>query len=191
MNVLKTLFVTFLLVIPLTLTACGNEKPNKLNWKVGEFSYLDQNAESFSLSDLKDKVWVADFIFTSCTTVCPPMTKNMSELQQKLNEQGVQAELVSFSVDPETDNPKVLKEYASKFSKDLSNWHLLTGYTQKEIEEFGTKWFKTTVKKPEGSHEVMHATTFFLVDKTGTIVSYYDGLNVPYEQIIKDIKALQ
>jgi protein SCO1 len=143
------------------------------------------------IENAKGKVWVADFIFTSCKTVCPPMTKNMSELQQKLKDQGVKAELVSFSVDPETDKPQVLKEYVQKFTQDLTNWNLLTGYSQKEIEDFATKSFKASVKKPSGSSDVIHATSFFLVDQEGTIVSYYDGINVPYEQIIKDIKALQ
>lgn len=172
MKFIKVIACIFLLIIPLALTACTDEKPNKLNWKVEEFSYTDQNGKPFSLADLKGKVWVADFIFTSCKTVCPPMTKNMSELQQKLKDQGVKAELVSFSVDPETDKPQVLKEYVQKFTQDLMNWHLLTGYSQKEIEDFATKSFKASVKKPSGSSDVIHATTFFLVDQDGTIVSY-------------------
>src|SRR5690606_17310406 len=96
------LLVLFLLVF-LFASGCsmgGSAKPNDLNWKVEEFTFTDQEGNPYGLQDLKGKVWVADFIFTNCETVCLPMTSNMSTLQNKLAEKGVHAEFVSFSVDP-------------------------------------------------------------------------------------------
>ena len=108
--------------------------------KFDEFSFIDQEENSFSKQDLKGKVWIANFMFTSCKDVCLPMTYNMSKLQKMLKDEGMQnVEFVSFSVDPEVDKPKVLKTFGDKFNVDYSNWHFLTGYKQKEIERFAMK----------------------------------------------------
>lgn len=74
----------------------------------------------------------------------------------------------------------------------MSNWHFLTGYSQEEIETFARKNFKAIVQKPKQGDQVIHGTDFYLVDQQGKIVKYYSGIsNVPYEEIIKHIKALQ
>lgn len=184
---IKALILLFVLV----LAACGSQKPNELNWQVGDFTFVNQDEQPVGLSDLQGQVWLASFIFTNCTTVCPPMTANMSLIQRDLKEQGLQAQLVSFSVDPEVDQPPVLKEYGQKFGADFSNWHFLTGYTQQEIEEFGKESFKTPVQKTAASDQVTHGTSFFLVDQKGIIVKKYSGsVNTPYEEIVQDVKAL-
>lgn len=183
-----------ILAMTLLVSACGSkEVPNANNWETEDFSFVDQNGEEFSKSDLKGKVWVADFIFTNCTTICLPMTANLIKLQQQLKDEGIKdVEFVSFSVDPETDKPEVLKNYGTKMNADLSNWHFLTGYSQAEIEKFALDNFKTLVKKPENEDQVIHGTTFYLVDQEGTIIQDYSGAkDVPYEEIIKHIKILQ
>jgi protein SCO1 len=181
-----------LLLAIVLLAACGKTIPNAKDWPIADFTFTDQNGESFGLKDLKGKVWVADFIFTNCETVCPPMTAHMAKLQKKAKEKGLEVEFVSFSVDPEVDTPEKLKEYAKKFDGDLSNWHLLTGYSQQEIEKFAEKNFKTIVKKPENEEQVIHGTEFYLVDQNGTIVQTYSGAqDVPYEKILEHIEILQ
>ncbi|AOH55336.1 SCO family protein [Peribacillus muralis] len=180
--------------ILLLLTACGsNGVPDAKNWDLEDFSYIDQDGKPFSKSDLKGKVWVADFIFTSCETVCLPMTSNMSKLQQQLKDEGVEdVEFVSFSVDPEIDKPEVMKKYGNQFNVDYRNWHFLTGYGQEEIEQFALDNFKTLVKKPEKEDQVIHGTSFFLMDQEGKIIRDYTGLqDIPFEDIIKHIKILQ
>lgn len=175
----------------LFLTACGYEIENPHNWEVQKFSYINQDGEEIALEDLKGKVWLASFIFTNCDTVCPPMTANMSKIQGLLNEEGIEnVEIVSFSVDPEVDSPEVLKEYAGKFDADFTNWHFLTGYSQEEIENFSRENFKTLVQKIKGEPQVGHGTSFYVVDKEGIIKQSYSGVDVPFEQIIKDIKSL-
>lgn len=183
------LFVAFLVL----LSACNNTKiPNAKNWPIDDFTFIDQNGRSFGLMNLKGKVWVADFVFTNCKTVCPPMTANMVKLQRMAKKEKLDVEFVSFSVDPEIDKPEMLKQYASKFHADLSNWHFLTGYSQKEIEAFAQKNFKTIVQKPQRGDQVIHGTDFYLLDQNGNIVQSYNGWSdVPYEQILKHIKILQ
>lgn len=191
---MKKLPMLMILAMTLLVSACGSkEVPNANNWETEDFSFVDQNGEEFSKSDLKGKVWVADFIFTNCTTICLPMTANLIKLQQQLKDEGIKdVEFVSFSVDPETDKPDVLKNYGTKMNADLSNWHFLTGYSQAEIEKFALDNFKTLVKKPENEDQVIHGTTFYLVDQEGTIIQDYSGAkDVPYEEIIKHIKILQ
>src|SRR5699024_11930906 len=90
--------------------------------EVADFEFTDQDGESFSNEDLEGKWWVADFIFTNCETVCIPMTSNMVNLQQELEEKNIDnVELVSFSVEPDRDTPEVLTEYAEEYGADLSN----------------------------------------------------------------------
>ncbi|WP_057912733.1 SCO family protein [Peribacillus muralis] len=180
--------------ILMLLTACGSTGvPDAKNWDIEDFSYSDQEGKPFSKSDLKGKVWVADFIFTSCETVCLPMTSNMAKLQQQLKDEGIKdVEFVSFSVDPEIDKPDVLKKFGDQFNVDYRNWHFLTGYDQQEIEQFALDNFKTVVKKPEKEDQVIHGTSFFLMDQEGKIIRDYTGLqDIPFEDIIKHIKILQ
>lgn len=181
-----------LMSLLLFVAACGKEIPDAKNWPIDSFTFTDQNNQPFSLENLKGKVWVADFIFTRCVDVCPPMTANMAKLQRMAKKEGLQVEFVSFSVDPENDHPEQLKAYIEKFHVDVDHWHLLTGYTQQEIETFAQKNFKAVVQKPAGQDQVIHGTDFYLVDQTGKIVQYYNGINdVPYEQILEHIKILQ
>ncbi|MEH7000878.1 SCO family protein [Priestia megaterium] len=183
------LFISFILI----LSACQKDVEDPLNYKLNSFSYVDQNEQRYGLNELKGKVWIADFIFTSCETICPPMTANMSKLQQEIKKKGIKnVEFVSFSVDPENDKPDVLKTYINKFNADSSQWHLLTGYTQKEIESFAMNNFKIIVQKPKSSDQVIHGTKFFLVDDKGIVKQEYEGVKqVPFEQIINDIQIVQ
>ncbi|MFS0637597.1 SCO family protein [Mesobacillus foraminis] len=184
---LNRITIMYFLVL---LTGCGQDIEDPLNWKVAELEAINQEGEEVRLADLKGKVWIADFIFTNCATVCPPMTANMARLQERLKEKRLDAEIVSFSVDPGVDTPKILKDYISKYDADLSTWHMLTGYSQEFIEEYALKNFKTIVKKPDLDNQVLHGTSFYLIDKDGTIIKSYDGMDVPYEDIIEDVGIL-
>lgn len=186
--------INFFVVVALifVLSACGSGIPNALNYEVSDFSYVDQNGEQFSLKDLEGKVWVATMIYTTCPDVCPPMTAHMAKLQGMAKEENLDVDFVSFSVDPEVDTPEMLKEYAEGFGADLSNWHLLTGYSIEEITVFAKDSFKTIVAKPDGQDLVMHGIKFYLVDQNGTVLKDYDGVsNTPYEDILADIKTIQ
>ncbi|MDX5323536.1 MAG: SCO family protein [Exiguobacterium sp.] len=175
------------------LAACSNEIEDPLNWDIESFDYMNQEEEQVSLADLNGKVWMADFVFTSCETVCPPMTFNMSKLNDALVEEGVEdVQFVSFSVDPTVDTPEKIKAFMADYDLANADWQFLTGYSQEEIETFAQENFKALVRKPEEGTQVDHATWFYLVDQDGKIVKAYPGFqDVPYEDIINDIKILQ
>ena len=188
--------VLFIILTALIALAAGCGKSgleDAVNYPIEDFNFTNQDGQSISKKDLKGKVWVADFVFTNCADVCPPMTANMAKLQDLIKEEGLEdVEIVSFSVDPTVDKPDVLSEYGKKFSVDFKNWNFLTGYSQEEIEKFALENFKTIVKKPQTGDQVIHGTDFYLVDKDGNMRNYYTGLKeVPFEQIIEDIEALQ
>jgi protein SCO1 len=178
----------------LVLSACGKgEIKDAKNWPVPDFTYTNQNNETFGLADLKGKVWIADFIYTACPDICPPMSFNMSKLQEMAKKEKIDnIEFVSFSIDPAVDKPEVLTEYSKLFNADLKNWHFLTGYEQKDIEAFAMEHFKTIVQKPSGEDYVMHQPYFYLINQEGKIQKLYNGNEeVPFEEIIDDIKTLQ
>nr|WP_285876937.1 SCO family protein [Fictibacillus phosphorivorans] len=198
------------LVLLAALTACGGsggshdehenhkqhensskESSQSLDWDVQSFSFKDQNDKAFGSEDLKGKVWMANFIFTNCETVCPPMTAHMAKLQQMSKEENVNVNFVSFSIDPKRDDAETRKKFGKNYDADFSNWHFLGGYNQEEIEKFAKESFKTPVTADPNSDQFIHATSFFLVDQNGKVLSRYDGVeNTPYEQIIKDLKKL-
>lgn len=157
-------------------------------WPIASFEALNQDNINITEEDYQGKVWIMNMIFTNCETVCLPMTANMVKLQNQLAAQGLDVQLVSFSVDPLIDTPEVLKEYALSYKGNLSNWDLLTGYSAEDIKRIA-KSVKTLAEKPEGTNQVTHGTKFFLVNQEGTIVTGYDGVNLPIDEIITDLKT--
>ncbi len=184
----------FVIISTLLLSACGKKGiENAVNWPVKDFTATAQDNKPFGLKDLKGKIWISNFMFTSCADVCPPMTANMTKLQEKVKAEGLKnVEFVSFSVDPTVDTPEILAKYASQFGVDFKNWTFITGYSQEFIETYAAKNFKTIVKKPTEGSQVIHQTFLYLVDKEGNIKKTYSGYeNVPFDEIIKDIKTLE
>jgi protein SCO1/2 len=101
-------------------------------------------------------------------------------------------EFVSFSVDPTVDTTQALQDFAKKFGADTKTWTFLTGYSQKSIEDFALKNYKALVKKPETGDQVIHGIDFYLVGPDGKIKKEYPGVkDVPFDEIINDIKTLQ
>ncbi|MBM7663205.1 protein SCO1/2 [Bacillus mesophilus] len=184
------LFFSLLLIV----SGCGGnglEVPSDAT-TVENFTFTNQNGEEYGLEQLKGKVWVADFIFTNCDTVCPPLTANMSKLQDMAKEKGLEVEFVSFSVDPENDTPEKLLTFGEQFDADFTNWNFLTGYSQSDIEAFAPKSFAAIVQKPKSDDQVIHGLRFYIVNQDGIVVSSYNGLeNPPYEQMLDDISKLQ
>ncbi|XKE96357.1 SCO family protein [Metaplanococcus flavidus] len=187
---MKTKWFTLLIVLSIFLAGCGQEIKDPVSWEIEDFTFTNQNNEDVGLADLQGDVWLADFVFTNCTTVCLPMMANMTELQEQLKEEGLDVRIVSFSVDPTIDTPEVLKSYAENYGADLSSWDLLTGYTPEEIDAFAMENFKVVARKPANEDQVVHGTSFNLVDQEGVVRKFYDGIDPPTEEIISDIKIL-
>lgn len=181
-------------MVILVLSGCSNYQfKETMDVEVEDFNHINQKREEITLNDLKGKPWLAMFIFTNCRTVCPPMTFNMAEVQQSLEDEGVEDyNIVAFSIDPDIDTPEVLTQYLSHYTiADESKWQLLTGYNQLYIEQFAKNSFNTLVKNDPSSDQVIHMSHFYLVNAEGVAVKSYDGnTEVPIETIVHDIKAL-
>lgn len=183
------------LIFIVLLQGCAPKLPIETNstGEVADFSFMTQDEETFGKEDLQGDWWIADFIFTNCTTACLPMSSNMSILQNHIAQENLDVQLVSFSVDPDFDTPDVLREYGEQYNADFSNWHFLTGYDFKTIKNLSVKSFKAYLKEPDSnSDQFTHDTRFFLIDPEGNIVKGYSGLeSANVEVIVDDLLTLQ
>jgi len=138
---------------------------------VPSFQLLNQNGQPFGSAQLAGKIWIADFIYTTCPGPCPMISSRMSELQKPLEKTDVH--LVSFSVDPAKDTPQVLRGYAEKLQAEPGRWDFLTG-PQSTIYNLSRNGFKLVIS--DGSEEKgipVHSTRMILVDRHGAIRGYY------------------
>ena len=137
--------------------------------QVTPFELTDARGDLFHTDAMAGKIWVADFIFTSCPGICPVMTTAMSELHRSYAGND-RVQFVSISVDPDTDTPEVLAKYAAEYEADPERWHFLTGPIE-DIHSVSTDIFKVgSLDEP-----TMHSSRFILVDGSGTIRGYYIG----------------
>lgn len=152
---------------------------------LSDFELTDSSGRAFGSEQLEGKVWVADFVFTSCAASCPVLTTNMAELQKDLADTP-EVHYVSVSVDPVTDTPDVLAKYAAEYSADTSRWHFLTG-TEDRIQDLTVNGFKVgSVDEP-----LFHSNRFVLVDSTRSIRGYYTGTEAgDMLRLRQDIKSL-
>jgi cytochrome oxidase Cu insertion factor (SCO1/SenC/PrrC family) len=140
---------------------------------VPSFQLVNQNGQPFGSAQLLGKVWIADFIFTSCPGPCPMISTRMSELQKPFEKTDVH--LVSFTVDPARDKPEVLRGYAENLHAEPGRWDFLTG-PQSAIYDLSRNGFKLAVS--DGREETgtpVHSTRMVLVDRHGSIRGYYDA----------------
>ena len=158
--------------------------------KISDFNLVNKNREETTQNNYDKKIYVADFFFTTCPTICPIMTGNMVFLQNELSDQDVM--FASFSVTPEIDSVEVLKKYAIDKGVNDKKWNLMTG-DKKQIYNLARKSFLVVKNNPQmGSHDMIHTENFVLVDKEKRIRGFYDGTKMEeMNKIISDIKILQ
>jgi cytochrome oxidase Cu insertion factor (SCO1/SenC/PrrC family) len=140
---------------------------------VPTFQLTNQDRQPFGSAQLGGKIWIADFIYTTCPGPCPMISSRMSDLQKPLEKTDVH--LVSFTVDPAKDTPEVLRGYAEKLQAQPGRWDFLTG-PQSAIYDISRNGFKLAVS--DGSEEAglpVHSTRMILVDRHGAIRGYYDA----------------
>lgn len=137
------------------------------------FQLVNQNGQAFGSAQLTGKIWIADFIYTTCPGPCPMISGRMSELQKPLDKTDVH--LVSFSVDPEKDTPAVLRGYAERLQAAPGRWDFLTG-SKSAIYKLSHDGFKLAVSDgSEAGGLPVHSTRIVLVDRHGQIRGYYDA----------------
>ncbi|WP_216828333.1 SCO family protein [Alkalihalobacterium elongatum] len=187
------------LVFSVLLSGCGwiyhtDKKDDSVgdltaaNLTVIPFTSVNQSGETVTHEDLHGSLWIANMVFTRCPTVCNLMTPNFRVLQYALEEEGLDVKMVSFTVDPDYDTPERLKKYGENNDADFSRWMFLTGFSEEDISEIATKTFQTLVQPLPDGEDIMHGTSFYLVDEEGNVIRMYDGLKADPEPIINDLK---
>lgn len=209
---LKFLYITILAFILVVITACNQSSKKQLPiynptdfnpalvdksqqsiseyHTVADFNLINQNGETITQENYKDKIYVTDFFFTSCTTICPIMTDNIRKLQEEfLTENDIM--FLSLSVTPEIDSIPVLRAYADDKGVIDSKWNVTTG-NKKHIYELARKSYFAVVEQGDGGlQDFIHTPNFVLVDKKKQIRGVYDGTNdEEIQRLISDIKIL-
>ncbi len=175
-------------LVLLSLAGCQIGKPTAGSdddyGAVADFSLTERSGRTVRRADLLGKVWVAAFTFTRCAGPCAQVSGNLARLQQELAGQD-DVLLVSFTVDPEHDTPKVLQEYANRYGADPQRWLFLTGQ-QDDVYQLIRDSFRLGVEQTEGTaripgNEVIHSTKLAVVDRRGHLRGYFDGRMVDDE----------
>ena len=158
--------------------------------KISDFTLTNQNGEKITQENYNDKIYVADFFFTTCQDICPIMTKNMYKLQQELkNDKEIL--FLSHTVIPEIDNVERLKKYAVVNNVDDSKWNLVTG-DKRQIYELARKSYLAVEDSEFEKYDMIHTENFMLIDKEKQIRGFYDGTNdKEIEKLLSDIQILK
>lgn len=159
--------------------------------KIADFSLTNQNGKTITQNTYKDKIYVVDFFFTTCQTICPIMTDHMVEIQKEIIDDP-DVMLLSHSVTPEIDNIAQLKRYAEKKGVNSKKWNLVTG-DKKEIYKLARKSYLAVKDNGDGGpFDMVHTENFMLIDKKRQIRGFYDGTNAEdIDRLLEDIQILK
>ncbi|WP_158730134.1 SCO family protein [Flavobacterium sp. I-STPA6A] len=157
---------------------------------IADFSFVNQNGETITQKDYEGTVYVADFFFTTCGSICPKMSVNLEEIQ-KAFANNPKVKLLSHTVFPETDSVPVLKAYAKKHNVIDAKWNLVTG-DKKEIYSMARKsYLAVKLGKPSELYDMVHTENFVLVDTKKRVRGFYDGTDKEdMKRLIEDIHFL-
>ena len=157
---------------------------------IADFSFTNQNGKTITQKDYEGKIYVADFFFTTCTSICPKMTANLFDVQEAIKD-NPKVMLLSHTVFPENDNVAVLKAYAKKYDIDDKKWNLVTG-DKKEIYTMARKsYLAVKLGKPEELYDMVHTENLVLVDTKRRVRGFYDGTKKEdIQKLIEDITFL-
>lgn len=168
----------------------NNQIVDTIFHEIPDFSYINQHGETVSKSDVLGKVFVADFFFTTCPTICPKMTSQMKRLQAKTKDIA-ELHFLSFTINPDIDSAEVLLDYAQSYGVELSNWDFLTG-DEAATHELGVKGFLVHARSDDDAPGgFAHSPSLVLIDRSGKIRGVYDGTKTEeVDQLNLDIRRL-
>jgi protein SCO1 len=170
----------------------GKEVVDTLYHTIPSFEYLNQDSVLITSESMKGKIWVSDFFFTHCPTICPPMTSQMKRLNEMLSDLSDEVQFMSFSIDPTKDTPSRLKEYREEHGiTDVANWQHFTG-DEKATHRLGIESFLVHAgEDPSVAGGYAHGDIFTLVDKEGLVRGVYHGTDVDEVDLLeKDLRKL-
>lgn len=155
-----------------------------------DFQLTERSGQTVRLSDLKGKVWLADFIYTTCTGPCPMISHRLADLQKDALK-NPDVRFVSISTNPDTDTPAVLQHYAENLGASSDKWLFLTGEKPKVHGLIRDGFMSAVVEQPSEEQPIIHSTKLMLVDKNGVIRNLYDGASGEGNgEILRDIERL-
>lgn len=158
--------------------------------KISDFELTNQNGQIITHKFYKNKIYVADFFFTTCQDICPIMTKNMYRLQEELKDDN-DILFLSHTVIPEVDTVQQLKKYAVENNVDDSKWNLVTG-DKKQIYDLARKSYLAVEDTEYGEFDMIHTENFMLIDKKRQIRGFYDGTDdLEIDRLLSDIEILK
>ncbi|GHB77520.1 SCO family protein [Persicitalea jodogahamensis] len=157
---------------------------------IPDFAFVNQNGDTVTQRDVAGKIYVTDFFFTSCPTICPVMKRQMIKVYDEYKD-NPDFMILSHSIDPDHDTPEVLNKYASDLGVEGTQWEFLTGPKEK-IYDIGQGHYLVTAKEDEAAEGgYIHSGAFVLVDKDRRVRGMYDGTSEEgTEKLIQDIKVL-
>lgn len=169
----------------------GVEVPDTIYPKIPSFSYMNQDSTLVTSESMKGKIWVADFFFSTCPTICPIMTTQMKRLQAMTKDLESDLQFISFSINPTYDQPTILRRYIKHHGIEANNWQFLTG-DEAETHELGVKSFLVHVASDEAAEGgYAHSPAFTLVDKEGIVRGVYVGTDTKdVNRLEKDLRKL-
>ena len=158
--------------------------------QIADFSLVNQLGDTITQKTFEGRIFVADFFFTTCATICPIMTEHMGQIQRKIkNDPDIL--LLSHTVTPEIDTVAQLKRYADKKGVIAGKWHLVTG-DKKEIYDLARKSYLVAKDQPYSPYDLVHTENFVLIDPQRRIRGFYDGTDpAAIESLLEDIAILK
>ena len=162
-----------------------------MNHRIADFSLTDQNGKAVTNETYKGKIYVADFFFTTCKSICPKMSKNMFSLSEDLKDDA-NVLFLSHSVMPVMDSVPVLKAYADLYEVDATRWKMVTGSKQHIYELARKSYFAATTEGDGGVNDFIHTENFVLIDPDRRIRGFYDGTSAEeMERLAMELEALE
>ena len=172
-------------------TIDGKEVADTIYPKIPNFTYLNQDSMQITSSAMKGKVWIADFFFTSCPSICPKMTSQMKRLAILTKDLDKHIQFISFSINPTYDGPSKLRAYRKHYGITAKNWQFLTG-DEEATHALGVDYFQVFANKDiESAGGYAHSPAFVLVDKEGYVRGVYIGTDTKQVDLLqKDVRKL-
>lgn len=172
-------------------TVDGEEVADTIYHTVAPFVYFNQDSVRITSKSLEGKIWISDFFFTHCPTICPPMTSQMKWLNNELKDLEKEINFLSFSIDPKRDTPSRLREYRKMHEIDAKNWYFFTG-DEAATHELGIESFLVHAgQDPSVAGGYAHGDIFTLVDREGRVRGIYHGTEVDdVKRMEEDVRKL-
>lgn len=194
--VAATLWIALVLALPVVLYLRHRPAPLPVYNQLPRWQLTDQTAHPFGSDQLRGRAYVADFMFTSCPTICPVLSRSMAEVQRRTAALGDRLQFVSISVDPAVDTPAHLAEYGQRYGYDPQRWHFVTGEAA-DLQRIAADGFRVALGETpaagadrQANFNILHSAHLMLVDDRGRIRGLYRAEEASLDDLVREATAL-